>query len=83
MSRSERMAVCPICGKEFSAYGHKIYCSKECVNKVQYTPPGERYINRRKREGTFLRDQNAAAQIARDARAAGMSYGQYVAKMGL
>lgn len=67
---------CKCCGIEFdSTKQNRRYCSDECKKKIS------RERKRRKKE--YVTKPNAAViDIAVKAREAGMTYGQYVARMG-
>lgn len=69
---------CKYCGKEFnSTKNDRRYCSDECRKKSQLE------MSKKRRKGAHIKKPNAAVvDIAVKARAAGMTYGQYVAKMG-
>ena len=79
---------CVICGKEYitSIYNSK-YCSEECkmqgiraLNKINDRAKRERRMAERvARENSH----KPLIDIAVEAKKAGMSYGQYVARMGL
>jgi len=82
----EKTRTCPVCGKEFIIKGKRKYCSEECSEKVcsqrkktwgkeYYRKPGR--INA-KQEGAQKRE-SSLQELARKAREAGMTYGQYVA----
>lgn len=78
--------VCAICGKEYIAHNRSsMYCSDECraegqrkKNEYYRLNPDARPVRgprpRKKRENPFT-------EILEAARAAGMSYGQYVASL--
>lgn len=68
-------AKCVVCGNEFTAGNKKAkYCSRSCQMKLVNN--GYR-MPKRKREEKTIEEWNA------EARAAGMSYGQYRAMKGL
>lgn len=69
---------CKYCGKEFnSTKNDRRYCSDECRKKSQLE------MSKKRRKGAHIKKPNAAVvDIAVKAREAGMTYGQYVAKMG-
>lgn len=73
MSRAWERKKCKICGREFVAVNWcNVYCSDEC-----------RKIGVRKNEEAKKRSEHPNEEIVRiaiKARAAGMSYGQYVAQ---
>ena len=67
---------CVFCGKEFeSIYAYTKYCSRACNNKANKAE--------RKAAKNNIVKMQSAGEIDRLARAAGLSYGMYVAKMGL
>ena len=69
---------CKYCGKEFDATKSKrLYCSDKC-KKSRW-----REKDKKRKYGVHMENPNAAVvDIAVKARKAGMTYGQYVAKMG-
>lgn len=77
--------ICPQCGKTFIQKNNrkKIYCSKKCY-KAYYTNvyPKKRWENE-KNQKTEMKSAagSSIAEISRLARAAHMTYGQYVAAM--
>lgn len=68
---------CKYCGKEFDATKSKrLYCSDKC-KKSRW-----REKDKKRKYGVHMENPNAAVvDIAVKAREAGMTYGQYVAKM--
>lgn len=69
---------CPICGKSFKS-SYRKYCSDECSKQGQKVNQFKLHETKRKiQEKNGLR-KNALRDTAREAREAGMSYGQYVA----
>lgn len=86
MKAEER--ICAVCGNEFIATrANAKYCSEECLAEGlrMRTRRNEREKAERKREERKRRkeSQKAIIDIAVEAKKAGMSYGQYVAVMGL
>lgn len=76
---------CPICGKEFHPERITgVYCSKECagIGNCQKACAA----SRRQREREALKPKKKKldniTEIQRKAQAAGLSYGQYIAKYG-
>ncbi len=69
--------ICPICGKEFE--GNRKYCNKECSKKGYYLVQARRIENKKKAKQASAVKDNRLQIIAKEARKAGMSYGQYVA----
>jgi predicted nucleic acid-binding Zn ribbon protein len=69
---------CKYCGKEFDATKSKrLYCSDKC-KKSRW-----REKDKKRKYGVHMENPNAAVvDMAVKAREAGMTYGQYVAKMG-
>jgi len=66
---------CPICGTRFvTDIGQQKYCDAECKEKA-YHAAQQRYRDRQKKKKGTLDD------VVRAADAAGLSYGQYVARM--
>ena len=68
---------CACCGADFVYTIHnKRYCSPECAHKVQYEErKAVKSERKRKKKPKTVRD------IAKEARAHGMSYGKYVAML--
>ena len=78
---------CGVCGKEFDGWNkNQRYCSDACKNEA-HRQRGEIYrANARLKEEQKKAEANkkkALEEIATAARNAGMTYGQYVARMGL
>lgn len=80
-------AKCVVCGKEFERKGRQIYCSREC-SRVKINERARlfsREAEQRKKEECIRKRNikkskaNVINEIAKAAREAGMSYGQYVA----
>lgn len=74
---------CEICGKEFEGYQRSRYCSDECRIVVRRQNDRER-VARRKYINKQTKVENhtvSISDIEKLARQAGMSYGQYVAKV--
>lgn len=69
---------CSICSKTFyTEYPHQRYCSKECGREAH----NEQKKERREREKNLANSKLSLDDINRQARAAGMSYGKFVAEM--
>lgn len=76
--------ICKVCGKTFYGSSATAYCGDECrgigrasTNQLAATRRKIRIGRKKPKE-----NQNAGiADISKEARAAGMSYGQYVARM--
>lgn len=70
--------ICPICGKRFRTDKDLTkYCSRECYRVS---------VNRRKgiakeKKVEAEKNHNQLFQLAKEAQVAGLSYGQYVARM--
>ena len=79
---------CVICGKSFKSekYNAK-YCSETCKDKGRRAITKENDRIKRERAAKARKARNNSKKplinIAAEAKGAGMSYGQYVAKMGL
>lgn len=80
---------CKMCGAHFTAENPKArYCSPECSHKGKLKRSEESRARRRERYSAARRVERAQAElrknalneIVRRAEAAGMSYGNYVAK---
>ena len=74
---------CTVCGKEFDAYTkNQKFCSPECkkesdrINNQWYR---QKQAEERKKRQEQIKRKKAVADIAAEARKAGMSYGKYVA----
>jgi predicted nucleic acid-binding Zn ribbon protein len=76
-TRTEKNCAC--CGNPFVVTTHsRIYCSEECYKSMKAILRKKDKPKRKKKENvTSLRD------MAKEAREHGMTYGQYVAKMGM
>lgn len=80
--------ICAICGKTFIAgkYNAK-YCSVECQDEGRrnHDKKNRKAGQERKKEErkSKKKRQKALVDIAVEAKKAGMTYGQYVARMGL
>ena len=81
MNRRERILQCAMCGREYITTAPKSkYCSYEC----KYAADRVREVEKRKkrRERMAPRETTkSVAQIDKLAKKAGMTYGEYVAKM--
>lgn len=70
--------ICKFCGCEFEAEGKQKYCCREHMNKFHHTSAEQRMkIYKQNRYGKSL------GEIQKEAEAAGMSYGMYVARKGV
>ena len=75
MPAIDRNMVCQICGKEFVTKNpHAKYCSKKCSNDSYKIRP--KTIEKKVKKKSI-------AEIDAEARNAHMTYGKYVAMMGL
>lgn len=72
--------ICYFCGKFFTyePRGRKTYCSEECYKKAVAARNSQHKKKKTKPETTT---GSSITEIARAARAAGLSYGQYVDRM--
>lgn len=68
---------CAYCGKQFTSSIKKKYCSVDCRERL--------YRQERKKARKKPKSKNfkSLVEVAIASREAGLSYGQYVAKMGL
>lgn len=74
--KEEQMSECIWCGKKFPKVRQtKLYCSEECRKK--YWDELRRSAYKKKHRNTANED---LVEVAAEARDAGMTYGQYVAK---
>lgn len=78
---SKKVRLCEICKQPFLAYrSNQLYCSKPCANRAAYLRLRNIYpvhTEQKKKE----KRKSQVAEINRLAREAGMSYGQYTAKI--
>lgn len=72
--RRPKVFTCEYCGMMFHGDRRNKYCSVECRRKAD----GGRNVKRKKKKTEMSIDQ-----VAKLAREAGLTYGVYVAKMGL
>lgn len=73
---------CKICGKEFfNEHRRQIYCSPNCQKRAQSL----RAIERKKAKANQVKKDNYSeiVRVAKLAREAGLTYGQYVLREGL
>ena len=74
---------CVVCGKHFISTNSKVVCcSQECQkkrNKQLQNEARRKYVSQKEPK----KKTKTLAELSVEARAAGMTYGQYVAKMGL
>lgn len=71
---------CKFCGKQFlAAKKNHIYCCHNCSLKSRQRRDRELYKEEKKEKTRRKKKQNRIAEINEAARAAGMTYGQYVA----
>ena len=81
----EKVRICPVCGGEVTGRNRK-YCCEECSkkgyirNQIKRNKEREQRLEetKEKRDGR-RRTKSPLEEIARKAREAGMTYGQYVA----
>lgn len=79
----EEIRTCPVCGREFTDRTRK-YCSPKC-SKEGYRRRQAKYSiekyhkDKRVKEDGKPKEERPIEALARKAREAGMSYGQYVA----
>ena len=70
--------ICWYCGAEFKGASNRRYCSPECRKRMDMRAKA---AEEQVRHGLqHARNMEAIGIIAREARAAGMSYGKYVGK---
>ncbi len=78
---------CEICGKQFGAWNKRQkFCSDECRDKHKMQQSAmfrEIYKEQKQQRKAEKKKKPSLADIAVAARQAGMTYGQYVAKMGI
>lgn len=79
---------CPICKKDFQTVcTNRVYCSDACqreAGRIKNHERGVQYkVKRQKSAQKKTRKANELTEIDKLARAAGMTYGQYVAKYGI
>lgn len=69
------MTSCPYCGKKFQKSApNKVYCSDRCGSR--YRAQGE---SKEAAEREARKPAESLVEVARKARAAGLTYGQYMA----
>ena len=72
----ENYKICKLCGKPFKAYGNQQYCSEECKQEARLRRNNSiskpRQVSRKKHKSEIT-------NINAEARALGMTYGQYQA----
>lgn len=74
-----RTLTCELCGEKFLSYRSNIkYCSDACRNEAK-----KGYDSVKRQRGEVTTPSSTLAEINQQARDAGMSYGQYVAKLYL
>jgi len=77
LRKGEKMALCKYCYTEFQrTCSVQKYCCNACAKKASYEKQAERAREMRKKRP----QKCAVVEIAAQARAEGLSYGQYVAK---
>lgn len=76
--------ICPICGKEFviRSSNHKM-CSPECKKEQRNRANKLRGVSSDNKPLCYTRTNHDLSKMAAEARAAGMSYGQYVGLKGI
>lgn len=81
----EKIRTCPICGREFVTERRR-YCSESCSReaRIEYQKKANREMSRKPRPVSAVprvkpKKASSLQELARKAREAGMSYGQYVA----
>lgn len=74
MRNKNREFKCAWCGKTFISDYRREYCTSECRKAAN---------NRDKKKRRSNKKNNSLMQVVKLAREAGLTYGQYVAKMGL
>lgn len=78
--RTQKIEKCAICGKEFIGISPtQITCSAEC-SRIRSR---DLYKNFREKPKKEVKKDNSIASIQKKARESGLTYGQYVLKMGL
>lgn len=70
--------ICWYCGAEFAGASNRRYCSKACRKRMELR--GKAAEEQVKHGLQHARNMEAIGIIAREARAAGMSYGKYVGR---
>lgn len=77
-----KVKICEICGQPFLAYRNsQLYCSQPCRKRAAYNRLKDIYPVHKEQKKEKRKSQ--VAEINRLAREAGMSYGQYTAKIFL
>lgn len=72
--------ICDICGRTFLAGNRSaLYCGPECRRAVKRKRYWEQRPKKKGPEESFRGPKKSLSEVAREARAAGMDYGDYVA----
>lgn len=71
--------ICPVCGRKFCD-NRKKYCTHKCMKRANYLQGKERKEKLEKEIKEKEKKSNALELIAKAAKEAGMTYGQYVAQ---
>lgn len=78
-----REAKCPVCGKLFAANINQIFCGRKCQAKHYRDTSTNSKNSEQNRTSKKKRKKKGKSitELAVEARKAGMTYGQYVAKI--
>lgn len=75
---TEKMKICPVCGKQFKPWKRQVYCDKNCATIARLQR------NKKKREVkqiTKAKAECSISEVAAEAKRHGMSYGYFVGMM--
>lgn len=75
---TEKMKICPVCGKQFKPWKRQVYCDKNCATIARLQR------NKKKREVKQIQKAECSiSEVAAEAKRHGMSYGYFVGLMWL
>lgn len=77
--QSRTLRVCKVCGREFMGFSTAKMCSPACKREDARTRDAIKRIKAREQQESSKKNMSELARLNEEARAAGMSYGQYVA----
>lgn len=76
----EKVRKCYICGKMFVTESKGYYCSDSCRNVAKLQREKKYRTKKVLQEETIKRQENDLVKLNEEARAAGMTYGKYMAQ---
>ena len=74
-----KLKICKVCGREFFGLSTAKTCSPACKKESKRVQEAVRRIKVREEQESSKKNMSELARLNEEARAAGMSYGQYVA----